>query len=125
MAQFRIRTIRIKGWQIFLIFALVLALFVTLPIVALGAFLILFPIFILVGAIAYLFGFGRRRAPGRDGPRRARANHRDRISRDRAGAEEDQPQAQGPLTKIIVVELSSYSSRANIWKPLLRSMIGT
>ena len=66
MAQFRIRTIRIKGWQVFLITALVLALFVTLLIVAVGAFLILFPIFILVGAIAYLFGFGRRRAPGRD-----------------------------------------------------------
>ena len=67
MAQFRIRTVRIKGWQVFLIAALVLALFVTLLIVAVGAFLILFPIFILVGALAYLFGFGRRRAPGRDG----------------------------------------------------------
>lgn len=67
MAQFRIRTIRIKGWQIFLIAALVLALFVTLLVVALGAFLILFPIFVLVGALAYLFGFGRKRAPGRDG----------------------------------------------------------
>ncbi len=67
MAQFRIRTIRLKGWQVFLIAALVLALFATLLIVAVGAFLILFPIFILVGAIAYLFGFGRRRAPGRDG----------------------------------------------------------
>ena len=66
MAQFRIRTIRIKGWQVFLIAALVLALFVTLLIVALGAFLILFPIFVLVGALAYLFGFGRR-GPGRDG----------------------------------------------------------
>lgn len=67
MAQFRIRTIRIKGWQVFLIAALVLALFVTLLVVALGAFLILFPIFVLAGALAYLFGFGRRRAPGRDG----------------------------------------------------------
>lgn len=66
MAQFRIRTIRIKGWQVFLIAALVLALFVTLLVVALGAFLILFPIFVLAGALAYLFGFGRRRAPGRD-----------------------------------------------------------
>lgn len=67
MAQFRIRAFQLKGWQVFLIAALVLALFVTLLIVAVGAFLILFPIFILVGAIAYLFGFGRRRAPGRDG----------------------------------------------------------
>lgn len=67
MAQFRIRAIRIKGWQVFLIAALVLALLVTLLIVALGAFLILFPVFVLVGALAYLFGFGRRRAPGRDG----------------------------------------------------------
>jgi uncharacterized membrane protein len=67
MAQFRIRTIQIKGWQVFLIFALVLALLATLLVVALGAFLILFPIFVVAGALAYLFGFGRRRAPGRDG----------------------------------------------------------
>jgi hypothetical protein len=67
MAQFRIRAIRIKGWQVFLIAALVLALFVTLLIVAVGAFLFLFPIFVLAGALAYLFGFGRKRAPGRDG----------------------------------------------------------
>ncbi len=67
MAQFRIRTIQLKGWQVFLIFALVLALLATLLVVAVGAFLILFPIFVLAGALAYLFGFGRRRAPGRDG----------------------------------------------------------
>ena len=67
MAQYRIRTFQLKGWQVFLIFALVLALLATLLVVAVGAFLILFPIFVLVGALAYLFGFGRRRAPGRDG----------------------------------------------------------
>ncbi len=67
MAQYRIRMIQLKSWQVFLIFALVLALLATLLVVAVGAFLILFPIFVLVGALAYLFGFGRRRAPGRDG----------------------------------------------------------
>ena len=67
MAQYRIRTIQLKGWQVFLILALVLALLATLLVVAVGAFLILFPIFVRVGALAYLFGFGRRRAPGRDG----------------------------------------------------------
>ncbi len=67
MAQFRIRTFQLKGWQVFLIFALALALLATLLVVAVGAFLILFPVFVLAGALAYLFGFGRRRAPGRDG----------------------------------------------------------
>jgi len=67
MAQYRIRMIQLKRWQVFLIAALVLALLATLLVVAVGAFLILFPIFVLVGALAYLFGFGRRRAPGRDG----------------------------------------------------------
>ena len=65
MPQYRIRAFRIPTWQVILIAALALALVVAFFVAAVGIFLVLVPIFVLIGAIAYLFAMFR-------GPRRSR-----------------------------------------------------
>lgn len=69
MNQFRIRFVRIPPWQLFLAAVIVVAILITLAVVALGAFLIIFPIVLIVGALAWLFAVFR-------GPRARRAGDR-------------------------------------------------
>jgi hypothetical protein len=59
MQQFRIRVVQIPRWQIVLVAAVVSAILIALFVVAFGVFLLALPIFLLMGALAYLFGLWR------------------------------------------------------------------
>jgi hypothetical protein len=56
---YRIRTFRIPGWQLVLLGAVALALIAAFFVAAVGIFLVLVPLFVLAGALAYLFGLFR------------------------------------------------------------------
>jgi hypothetical protein len=59
MQQFSIRFYQIPRWQLILGTGLFIVLLLTLFIFALGVFLLVLPVFLLAGALAYFFG-GRR-----------------------------------------------------------------
>jgi hypothetical protein len=67
---YRIRTFRLPAWQLILVGALALALVVAFFVAAVGIFLVLVPIFVLIGAIAYLVATFRRPRSRRDADRR-------------------------------------------------------
>ena len=79
MAQFQIRFVRIPRWQLFLAGAFIVALLATLFVLAVGAFIVIFPIVLIAGALAYLFAVFRSPArPGRDGdPRTIETEYRE------------------------------------------------
>jgi len=56
MQQLNIRFIQIPRWQIALGAGLLIALLLTLFILALGIFFLVLPIFLIGGALAYFFG---------------------------------------------------------------------
>ena len=89
MAQFRIRIVRIPRWQIMLAATVLVAFLVALFLLAFGVFLILFPIVLLAGLIAWLIGGGRVPPPDRgDGPvidGEYRVLDRKSLDRDRHG----------------------------------------
>jgi uncharacterized membrane protein len=59
MQQFQFRVLQIPRWQLALGAGLLLALLLALVILALGVFLLVLPVVIVAGALAYFFG-GRR-----------------------------------------------------------------
>jgi uncharacterized membrane protein len=65
MPQTRIRIVRVPIWGLALIGALLIAVVIASAVLAVGLFLILFPIMLVVGAIFALFGWPRMRTGGR------------------------------------------------------------
>jgi hypothetical protein len=59
MPQYQFRLVRIPAWQVILIAALALALVAAFFVAAVGIFLVLVPLFVLIGAIAYLYAMFR------------------------------------------------------------------
>ena len=87
MPQYRIRAFRIPTWQVILVAALALALVVAFFVAAVGIFLVLVPIFVLIGALAYLFAAFRGSRGRRDANRRTieaeyRVIEQERIERE-------------------------------------------
>ena len=66
MQQFHIRIVQIPRWQIVLVAAVVLAIMAALFVVAFGVFLLVLPVFVVLGALAYLFGGTRPITPHQD-----------------------------------------------------------
>ncbi len=67
MSNFEIRAIRVPRWALVLTLAIVVALGLTLAVVAAGLFLIVFPVaFVLAGIAALLGSFRSRRVMRRD-----------------------------------------------------------
>ena len=64
MQQFRIRIVALPRWRIFLLATLALAVIAAFFVLAFGIFLLMLPVFLVAGALAYLFG-GRRPRPDR------------------------------------------------------------
>jgi hypothetical protein len=58
MHLYRIQMVQLPRWQVMLVAAIVLAGLVTLLVVAAGVFLLMLPVFLALGALAYLFGGG-------------------------------------------------------------------
>jgi hypothetical protein len=56
MQQFHFRIVQIPRWQIVLMGAVVLALFAALTVVTFGILLLVLPVFLVLGALASLFG---------------------------------------------------------------------
>lgn len=67
----RIQVLRLSGWKVALVAAVVVALILALAIVAAGAFLIILPVVLAIGFGYRLWsklGWGRQRPPHRAGP---------------------------------------------------------
>jgi hypothetical protein len=58
----RLRLVQVPGWQLALIVAVVLAIGVTLAVVAVGVFLVVFPAILIGGAVYQLFRKMRARS---------------------------------------------------------------
>jgi len=63
MQQYRFRIVQIPRWQIALLTAVVLAVVIALFVVAFGVILLVLPVFLVLGALAYLFGAARPVSP--------------------------------------------------------------
>jgi hypothetical protein len=77
MQQYRIRFARIPRWQIILITVVVFAFIAALTVVTFGLFLLALPVFLVLGALAYLFGGARPVSPrAPDDPRTIDVDYR-------------------------------------------------
>ena len=63
MPQYRFRIVQIPRWQLVVLTAVVLALVAALTVVTFGLFLLALPVFLVLGALAYLFGGARPVSP--------------------------------------------------------------
>jgi hypothetical protein len=92
MPVYQIRSFRIPAWQLILVAAAGLALLVAFLVAAVGVLLLLLPVFVVAGAIAYLYG--RFRQP----PRKARTSQFDVIDAEYRVIENgrDRSRQEGP-----------------------------